>query len=153
MFYSHEGTLHLLFPNALLTRSLTRPRSPHLTQIWRRDHLVSTHYSFLPTSPPLILLLFPSRLVATLGSKSNLKKVSRKAILDVDVQKACETIVTPEAPMALRLQSNLLYGVARVYAQQCGYVLTDAETARNSMRAVMKVLRSSKIDEGGHKGR
>ena len=48
------------------------------------------------------------RLVATLGSKSTLKKVSRKAILDVDVQKACETIVTPEAPMALRLQSNLL---------------------------------------------
>lgn len=48
-------------------------------------------------------------LVATLGSKSTLKRVSRKAILDVDVQKACETIVTPEAPMALRLQSNLLF--------------------------------------------
>jgi len=48
------------------------------------------------------------RLVATLGSKSGLKKVSRKAILDVDVQKACEAIVAPAAPMALRLQSNLL---------------------------------------------
>ena len=48
------------------------------------------------------------RLVATLGSKSTLKKVSRKAILDVDVSKACETIGTPEAPLALRLQSNLL---------------------------------------------
>ncbi len=49
------------------------------------------------------------RLVATLGSKSNLKKVNRKAILDVDVPKTCEIIITPEAPMALRLQSNLLY--------------------------------------------
>ncbi|KAK4909292.1 hypothetical protein LTR28_000190, partial [Elasticomyces elasticus] len=48
-------------------------------------------------------------LVATLGSKSTLKKVNRKAILDVDVPKACETILTPEAPMALRLQSNLLF--------------------------------------------
>ena len=48
------------------------------------------------------------RLVATLGSKSNLKKINRKAILDVDVPKACETILAPEAPMALRLQSNLL---------------------------------------------
>lgn len=47
-------------------------------------------------------------LVATLGSKSALKRVSRKAILDVDVQKACETIGEPEAPMALRLSSNLL---------------------------------------------
>lgn len=48
------------------------------------------------------------RLVATLGSKSNLKKVNRKAILDVDVPKTCKIIITPEAPMALRLQSNLL---------------------------------------------
>lgn len=47
-------------------------------------------------------------LVATLGSKSTLKKVSKAAILKVDVAKACDTIVAPEAPMALRLQSNLL---------------------------------------------
>lgn len=50
-----------------------------------------------------------SRLVATLGSRSNLKKVNRKAILEVDVRRTCEIIITPEAPMALRLQSNLLY--------------------------------------------
>jgi meiotic recombination protein REC8, fungi type len=37
-----------------------------------------------------------------------LKKVSRKAIISVNVPKACETIIQPEAPMALRLQSNLL---------------------------------------------
>jgi N terminus of Rad21 / Rec8 like protein len=49
------------------------------------------------------------RLVATLGSKSALKKVTRKAILDVDVPKACGTIQDPSAPMALRLQGNLLY--------------------------------------------
>lgn len=48
------------------------------------------------------------RLVATLGSKSNLKKINRKAILDVDIPKACQTVSNPDAPMALRLQSNLL---------------------------------------------
>jgi hypothetical protein len=48
------------------------------------------------------------RLVATLGSKSTLKKINRRAILDVNVPKACQTIQAPEAPMALRLQSNLL---------------------------------------------
>jgi hypothetical protein len=37
-----------------------------------------------------------------------LKKVSRRTILDVDVPKACESILEPTAPMALRLQSNLL---------------------------------------------
>jgi len=49
-----------------------------------------------------------SRLVATLGAKSSAKKLTRKAITDVDVQKACETIMEPEAPMALRLQSSLM---------------------------------------------
>lgn len=48
------------------------------------------------------------RLVATLGSKSSLKRINRKQILDVDVAKACQTIVDPVAPMALRLQGNLL---------------------------------------------
>jgi hypothetical protein len=54
------------------------------------------------------LTILLSRLVATLGAKSNTKKVNKKAILDVNVKKACETIMEPEAPMALRLQSNLL---------------------------------------------
>ncbi|KAF2773553.1 hypothetical protein EJ03DRAFT_101404 [Teratosphaeria nubilosa] len=93
-------------------------------------------------------------LVATLGSKSTLKRVSRKAILDVDVEKACETIMEPEAPMALRLQSNLLYGIARVYAQQCGYVLNDAEAARHNMRAIFKVMRTAALEsDEKHKGR
>jgi meiotic recombination protein REC8, fungi type len=54
------------------------------------------------------LLTIYFRLVATLGSKSSLKKVTRKAINDVDVPKAVQTIVSPDAPMALRLQGNLL---------------------------------------------
>jgi meiotic recombination protein REC8 len=37
-----------------------------------------------------------------------LKRINRKQILDVDVAKACRTIVDPIAPMALRLQGNLL---------------------------------------------
>lgn len=116
-----------------------------------------------------------TRLVATLGSKSNLKKLSRKAILDVDVVKTCDTIIKPAAPMSLRLSSNLLcvaffsvastfvvtrrltvdrYGVTRVYAQQCGYVLTDAEAARTGMRTVFKALKADALDAvGGHKGR
>lgn len=110
--------------------------------------------------------------MATLGSKSSLKKVSRKAILDVDVVKACETIVKPDAPMALRLQSSLLYaflppsyrlltaaklivdryGVTRVYAQQCGYVLHDAEAARNNMRTLTKLMHQAGLaPKGVHK--
>lgn len=46
------------------------------------------------------------------------------------------------------------YGVSRVYAQQCGYVLTDAEAARTGMRTVFKALKVDALDAvGGHKGR
>lgn len=85
-------------------------RSPDLAQVWRRNRLViiPSRYPILPTSPANRSL---PRLVATLGSKSNLKKVSRKAILDVDVIKTCDTIIEPAAPMALRLSGNLLYVV------------------------------------------
>ncbi|MCJ1249630.1 hypothetical protein MMC30_006856 [Trapelia coarctata] len=92
-------------------------------------------------------------LVATLGAKSNLKKINRKAILDVDIQKACQTITQPEAPMALRLQSNLLYGVSRVYSQKCVYVLLDAQAAQNNMKALLKVVRTAELDPDAGKAR
>lgn len=92
-------------------------------------------------------------LVATLGSKSALKKINRKAILDVNVPKACQTIQAPEAPMALRLQSNLLYGLSRVYLQQCGYVLADAQNAHNAMRTMLKIVRSAELDPEAGKSR
>ncbi|KAF2418001.1 hypothetical protein EJ08DRAFT_703261 [Tothia fuscella] len=93
-------------------------------------------------------------LVATLGQKTTLtRKIGRKAILSVDVQKACETILTPEAPMALRLQSNLLYGVTRVYSQQCGYVLADCQIAQNNLRTLYKIVRAAQLDEQTSKAR
>ncbi|KFY88214.1 hypothetical protein V500_06496 [Pseudogymnoascus sp. VKM F-4518 (FW-2643)] len=85
-------------------------------------------------------------LVGTLGPTSTALKVKRKQILGVDVRKACETIIQPEAPMALRLQSSLLYGVSRVYNQQCGYVLHDAQTAQNNLRTLLKVVKNNAID-------
>ncbi|KZF20855.1 hypothetical protein L228DRAFT_262733 [Xylona heveae TC161] len=94
-----------------------------------------------------------SRLVATLGSKSVSKKVNRKAILEVNVSKACETILAPEAPMALRLQSHLMYGVSRVYSQQCGYVLADAQNAQNNMRTMFRVFKTAQLDPDAGKAR
>lgn len=107
--------------------------------------------------------------MATLGAKTNsTKKVSRKAILDVNLKKACTTIMEPEAPMALRLQSNLLYafrsqlwcrsqiyrfGVSRVYDQQCHYVLQDAQAMQNAIRALIKISRDNQLDAGAGKAR
>lgn len=85
------------------------------------------------------------RLVATVG-KSNQKKVTRKAIQDVNVPKACEKIIDPGAPLALRLQGNLLYGVSRVFSHQCHYVLSDAEKTQSDMMMFFRVLQTSETD-------
>ncbi|WAO86767.1 Rad21-Rec8-N domain-containing protein [Fusarium falciforme] len=84
-------------------------------------------------------------LVATVGN-TNQKKVTRKAIQEVDVPKACETIIHPGAPLALRLQGNLLYGVSCVFAQQCRYVLSDAEKTQADMMTFFRVMQTNETD-------
>jgi len=80
--------------------------------------------------------------VSTIGLRSSTRKITRKAIQEVNVKKACETILQPDAPMALRLQGRLLYGLSRVYSQQCHYVLTDAEKVQAHMMAFWTSLRN-----------
>ncbi|CAN9439611.1 unnamed protein product [Alternaria alternata] len=92
-------------------------------------------------------------IVATLGQSSSLRRINRKQILEVDVSKACQTIVDPVAPMALRLQSNLLYGVSRVYLQQCGYILSDAEQTHNTLRLMLRTVKNTALDPDAGKAR
>ena len=80
-----------------------------------------------------------------MGRTSN-KKVTRRAIQDVNVPKACETILDPGAPLALRLQGNLLYGVSRVFAHQCTYVLSDAEKTQADMRTFFRSMQQNATD-------
>jgi len=77
----------------------------------------------------------PPRLVATVGSSAAAaRKVTRTAIEKVNLRKACEKIIEPGAPIALRVQGNLLYGVSRVYNHQARYVLSDVEKIQADMR-------------------
>lgn len=48
--------------------------------------------------------------------------------------------MAPDAPLALRLQSNLLYGVSRIYSEQCRYMLDDAERVKAAMRAFYRQM-------------
>ncbi|KAG6911973.1 hypothetical protein DXG01_000221 [Tephrocybe rancida] len=56
------------------------------------------------------------RLAATLGSKSAFKKLPKRSILTADITQLCDLIAEPLEPLALRLSSNLLVGVARCFA-------------------------------------
>ncbi|KAI0162188.1 Rec8 like protein-domain-containing protein [Xylariaceae sp. FL1272] len=95
--------------------------------------------------------LIRHRLVATIGNKSTTRKVTRKAIQDVNVQKACGKILEPGAPIALRLQGNLLYGVSRVYNQQCAYLVTDLKKVQDNMNLFFKTSIGNQLDpDAGH---
>ncbi|KAF5312434.1 hypothetical protein D9619_003276 [Psilocybe cf. subviscida] len=52
-------------------------------------------------------------LAATLGSRSNFKKLPRRSVLTADIGQLCELISEPAEPLALRLSSNLMFGVVR----------------------------------------
>jgi meiotic recombination protein REC8, fungi type len=93
--------------------------------------------------------------VATCGPRSSTRRITRKAIQEVNVPKACGTIEDPGAPIALRLQANLLYGVSRVYQEQCTYLLTDAEKTQLHLRKVYRILggRANALDENAGKAK
>ncbi|KAK1999800.1 hypothetical protein LX36DRAFT_689859 [Colletotrichum falcatum] len=79
--------------------------------------------------------------VATIGPRGGgTRKISRKAIEEVDIRKACEKIIEPGAPISLRLQSNLLFGVSRVFSSQCNYMLTDAEKVQTLMKTFFRLI-------------
>lgn len=103
--------------------------------------LLSTGKAHLQNYP---LLIYP-RLVATVG-KGSQRRLNRKLIQGVNVPKACEKIIDPGAPLALRLQGNLLYGVSRVFAHQCNYVLSDAEKTQSDMMTFFRTLNTNETD-------
>ncbi|KAF2970667.1 hypothetical protein GQX73_g2888 [Xylaria multiplex] len=92
-------------------------------------------------------------LVATNSIKSSTRRVTRKAIQEVDVQKACEKILEPGAPIALRLQGNLLYGVSRVHNQQCTYLVADAKRIQDQMQLFFKAFPNDQLDLEATKAR
>lgn len=56
---------------------------------------------------------------------------------------------SPVCSSALNRKTKLIaqsYGVSRVYDQQCGYVLSDAQAAQLKMRDLLKVTRNNDLD-------
>ncbi|KAI0971952.1 Rec8 like protein-domain-containing protein [Xylaria arbuscula] len=92
-------------------------------------------------------------LVATTSNASSTRRVTRKAIQEVDVQRACGKILEPGAPIALRLQGNLLYGVSRVHSQQCTYLAADAKKIQDQMRFYFNAFSGNQLDSEAAKAR
>jgi hypothetical protein len=72
-----------------------------------------------------LLLVF--RLAATLGPKSNARRLGRKDLTSVSVPETCSFLAAPPEPLSLRLSANLMIGISRVYGQQCQYHMVDVQ--------------------------
>ncbi|KAA8497863.1 Double-strand-break repair protein rad21-like protein 1 [Porphyridium purpureum] len=62
------------------------------------------------------------------------EKVTKKFALEADISTLCESICAPPEPLALRLSSQLMFGVCRVYEKKCTLVLTDASESLAHLR-------------------
>ncbi|CAG8618365.1 7308_t:CDS:10 [Ambispora leptoticha] len=81
-------------------------------------------------------------LAATLGSRSNLRKLSKREVNSVNLVKACDYIVSPPEPLALRLTSNLMIGITRVYFQQYTFYYTDVNNVWIRLRKELSAIES-----------
>ncbi|KAJ7125591.1 Rec8 like protein-domain-containing protein [Mycena crocata] len=84
-------------------------------------------------------------LAATLGSKSTFKKLPKRSILTADISQLCDLIATPSEPLALRLSSNLMIGVARVYKVKQEIFMTDVSSCVASLKKVVQEMQSIAI--------
>lgn len=62
---------------------------------------------------PVLMLNGLWRLAATLGARSSFKKLPKRDVMGADIAQLCGLIAEPVEPLALRLSSNLMVGVAR----------------------------------------
>lgn len=52
-----------------------------------------------------------------------------------------------------RQLTKVSYGVSRVYLQQCGYTLSDAQSMQANMRVLSKIIRTASLDPNAGKAR
>ncbi|KAJ6509522.1 Rec8 like protein-domain-containing protein [Mycena vitilis] len=89
-------------------------------------------------------------LAATLGSKSTFKKLPKRSVLTADISQLCDLIATPSEPLALRLSSNLMIGVARpiLFLVKQEIFMTDVSNCVASLKKVVQEMQSLTTGEG-----
>ncbi|KAF8274080.1 Rec8 like protein-domain-containing protein [Lactarius quietus] len=79
-------------------------------------------------------------LAATLGARSSFKKLPKRDVMGADIIQLCGLITEPAEPLALRLSSNLMVGVARVYKVKHDIFLGDVNACFASLKKAVRDL-------------
>ena len=70
-----------------------------------------------------------------MGTNSS-RRISKKEYEQVDVVEACDFVAQPPQSLALRLSSNLMFGIVRVYGQKCSIYYDDVNSFLGRIRRV-----------------
>ncbi|KAN0035995.1 hypothetical protein ACTA71_005293 [Dictyostelium dimigraforme] len=72
------------------------------------------------------------------------RKLAKNVVFKTNIPKSVKTILNPHSPMALRMTSHLLLGVARIFSKKAKYLLSDCTEAVIKLKGLSKTI--SKID-------
>lgn len=72
--------------------------------------------------------------ICWLASHLESKRLKRAQVFEVSISASCDSIINPEAPLALRLSGQLLLGVVRIYQRKLTFLETDAKNAIDGLQ-------------------
>ena len=81
-------------------------------------------------------------LAATLGDRSIVRRLTRREILGVNIDQACRYVVQPSEPLALRLSSQLMFGLVKLYGHKAELLYQDVSNVHSDVRRQTLILRT-----------
>ncbi|KAJ9095012.1 hypothetical protein QFC21_005805 [Naganishia friedmannii] len=98
------------------------------------------------------LMVKPGGLAATLGSKSrNSKHLNKKQIQACDIPSACEQIMNPPQPIALRTSAGLMVGVVKIHDARYDLFVHDVSSLESAVkRATLETAHAGGGGTGKH---
>eukprot|EP01134_Creolimax_fragrantissima_P004884 CFRG4884T1 len=84
-------------------------------------------------------------LFATYRANAGRPKATKKEIIDLNLKDLCQDIMYPKEPLALRLSSNLLVGVSRIYNKQQMLFWADARSIWTQVQKKAKEITSTNL--------
>ncbi|KAJ9096625.1 hypothetical protein QFC20_006387 [Naganishia adeliensis] len=79
------------------------------------------------------LMVKPGGLAATLGAKGR-KGLNKKQILDCNITEACQKIINPPEPIALRTSAGLMMGVVKIHDARYDLFVNDVTTLESAVK-------------------
>jgi len=70
-------------------------------------------------------------------------------VFEVSISQSCDSIINPEAPLALRLSGQLLLGVVRIYQRKLTFLETDAKNAIDGIQRKEGASQNVDLPDGG----